>query len=578
MILLKPKKKASGGRSKHGDAAKVKELKEKPSPLQAEGQLLTPNWFWKAYINEQIVPPAVAAPLVEVADPQLSSPLSNGSKLQLPTAGGSQSSCPPPPVLVPSEMDPEFADVLTISRQRRLRSMATTFSIEELLPPRKVKSSRSDQLPAALIEIVEEKPQIPQVAAPALDPMLTDAVVTAHDFELVWGTRLSCQDTSFAEATLRSADRKLRNYEIIHTAIRNCLLDDLEIQVESKFFHVDRYLFTYFARNFRACRGPFLQLPVQQVPMRLLTQIYEWMLQDEAGFPVGPDMIPFYKAARFLGVQRLEEQYWSTFSASGDRGVWELNAVHTYLQAREHRCPEIMAAMLSRVRKCFLPLVASLEFLEFEASEVACLLRQDMLCVNSEDEVLFACLHWLDFAWPERRRHALHLLSQVRFCFLSPWLRRSLANFPENALLREIAQMPQVARWLWQATKQTAAVVANRQREEQKGGLVQKMLAEYRGQRATERYWTFCRGVPHHHDAKCPRHRELTFGTFRLFLHRLHSQAQRFMDDLCFVPNKHWATYRCCVDVEYFPEAERTCPRPPIYTRLLSSKQLSPPD
>jgi len=183
--------------------------------------------------------------------------------------------------------------------------------------------------------------------------------------------------------------------------------------------------------------------------MGMLVRIYEWMLGDDLAFPIGNELIPFFSAAKFLGVKKLLEQYWGTFSKRGDRGIWELNAFHTYLMAREFHCQDIMTVMLSRLRKCLLPLVASREFLEFDVNEVACLLGQDMLCVNSEDELFFAAVYWLNFAWEERKKHAVNLMSKVRFCFLSPWLLRSMDNNPENACIGEIAQMPEVSIQSW---------------------------------------------------------------------------------------------------------------------------------
>ncbi|XP_016971827.1 uncharacterized protein LOC108039357 [Drosophila rhopaloa] len=575
MLMVKKKSKSK----------KAKNVVKKVNLLEDPGKLLTPNWFWTRYINKQIVPPPVARPLVEVADPQMGSPLSNSSKLHMmdssgflaaSSISGIKTPCPPPPILIPNEMNPDFEDILTISRQRLLRNMGNTFDIEKILPKKKKnKKKKKGHLKPALIEIVEQKPEVPDPIPPVLDSMLTDAV-TAHDFELIWRTDSANPNISFAQALQQKANRKLANYEIIWEAIKNYLHDDLEIQIESKFYHVDRFLFTHFARNFRGCSGSFLQIPVQKVQMSLMIHIYNWMLGEAKGFPIGNDLIPFIMAAKFLGVRKLVQQYWNAFSPGGRSGVWELNAFHTYLVAREFRCPDTMALMMSRVRKCFLPLVASREFLEFDANEVACLLRQDMLCVNTEDEVFFACLYWVDFAWAERKKHAVHLLAKIRFALLSPSLRRSLCNFPETAHIGEIARLPQVVDWLWEGNQYCQAMLVNGQPSRQKGKAVQKLLEKYKQNKIPERYWTYCRGMPHHHDMRCPRHRELTFESFKRILHRLQSHSQKFMDGLRFVPNKYWYSYRCCVDVQFRPHCKRTCPKPPIYRKALRWDQRLP--
>lgn len=132
--------------------------------------------------------------------------------------------------------------------------------------------------------------------------------------------------------------------------------------------------------------------------MAVLIRIYEWMLNEEKTFVVGQNLISFYAAAHWLGVKQLIKQAWSTFSADGVYDIWEINAFQAYIMAKDYRCPEIMIVMQSRLRKCFLPIVASWEFLEFDVNEVTTLLEQDMLCVNSEDEIFFAVFHWLNYS------------------------------------------------------------------------------------------------------------------------------------------------------------------------------------
>ncbi|XP_017065777.1 uncharacterized protein LOC108104308 isoform X2 [Drosophila eugracilis] len=306
-------------------------------------------------------------------------------------------------------------------------------------------------------------------------------------------------------------------------------------------------------------------LPVQKVQISQIAKLYEWMLCEGKPFPAGPEAISIFSAAKFLGIEDLMEQYWTAFSRKGELAIWEMTAFHIYLLAKELRCSEIMTVMFGRIRKCFLPLVASWEFLEFNVNEVTCMLSNDMLCVNSEDEIFFAAFYWLDFAWNERKKHAVKVMSAVRFGILSPWLRRSICNVPENDRIGEIGQLPEVCRWLWQGTMVSQAIVVDGQKSQDK--YVKMHLDEWQRHKIPERYWIYCLGVPHHHDYKCSRFRELTYETFKRFLHSLHAHAQIFMDSLQFVPNKIWNTYRCCVDVTYRPYRDRNCRKPQFYSK-----------
>jgi len=183
--------------------------------------LLTPSWFWNEYINRQIVPPPVAHPLLNVADPQLSSPISNCSKLDIQdnsgvaavtSVCGEMSPCPPPPILYPNYMSSDFADIITIARQRRLRSAGKAFSIEDIMP----KEEETEEIkPEPEKKTSREWLEVPDRTPPAVDRMLTDGV-TANDFEIVWKSdSLANMDRhlSCAEIILNKANRKLGKFE-----------------------------------------------------------------------------------------------------------------------------------------------------------------------------------------------------------------------------------------------------------------------------------------------------------------------------------------------------------------------------
>lgn len=416
--------------------------------LEGSNKLLTPNWYWYRYIDEQIVPLQMSSSLVQVAESNMLSPISNlrsklcisvSSGLDVASMASSESiKCPPPPIMFPKRVDSDFSVVLTISRQRRFRNRYSSIRVAPL-------GAESIQ------------------PSPDGDPILRSGG-TFRDYEVIWRPMSAKLDESWAENILRSHTGQMSkfrnilsyiqglppntysgNNEIMWKAIRMCWFDDLEIQIESRFLFVSRVVFTHFARNFRKLSSPFLQIPVQRIEMAILARIYEWMLDEEESFLVNQNLLAFYAAAYCLGVKPLMKQAWNIISSNEDYDIWEINAFRTYIMARDFRCQDIMVAMLSRLRKSFLPIVASWEFLEFDVNEVTSLLEQDMLCVNSEDEIFFAAFHWLDYSWAERKKFAAMVMQKVRFSLVSPWLRRSICNVPENDRIGEIAQIPEVS-------------------------------------------------------------------------------------------------------------------------------------
>ncbi|EDW53255.1 uncharacterized protein LOC6612591 [Drosophila sechellia] len=530
--------------------------------LGGSNKLLTPNWYWYRYIDEQIVPLPMSSSLVQVAESNLLSPISNlRSKLCISVSSGldvasmaSRESikCPPPPVMFPKRVDADFSVVLTISRQRRFRNKYSSIRVAPL----------------------GAEPSQPR--CPDGDPILR-AGRTFRDYEVIWRPMSAKLGESWAENILRSHTGQMSNNEIMWKAIKMCWFDDLEIQIESRFLFVSRIVFTHFARNFRKLSSPFLQIPVQKIEMAILARIYEWMLDEEESFLVNQNLLAFYAAAYCLGVKPLMKQAWNIISSNEDYDIWEISAFRNYIMARDFRCQDIMAAMLSRLRKSFLPIVASWEFLEFDVNEVTSLLEQDMLCVNSEDEIFFAAFHWLDYSWAERKKFAAMVMQKVRFALLSPWLRRSICNVPENDRIGEIAQIPEIWSLIWEGTLLCQVIIALGEPECRKSTTVRRMLKDFEEKTVNERNWVFCEGVPHHHDRKCARYRELTYESFKRFLHRLHNQSVIFMNNLQLVPNRITNTYCCCIDVNFCPDDERTCPMPPFYREHLDLDKKFPP-
>ncbi|XP_030381992.1 uncharacterized protein LOC115629631 [Scaptodrosophila lebanonensis] len=511
--------------------------------ISPSGAVLTPRWFWRDYIDSQTVPRHQVHQLIRAAGLahaiEFSSPLSVRSKLCVVRTSNND--------LVARDVDLSLGvpdhnvlNIIDISRHRKFRPVSKTFSIGGM-------GDSSTQKYVIYDKELESEASL--------------ARRTCHDFELVWKPLSANLNVSTARYFITEESNILEPYQVLAKAVRQFWHDNLELQVESKFFHVDRYVFTRHANNFADCCNLFLQIPVHKVQMGVLTRLYGWMLDEKSELLIEEQLVPMFISAKFLGVRELIEQYWHTFSISGDLGLWEQDAFHAYLAAREHRCEEMMALMLTRVRKMFLPLVASLEFLQLEVNEVAYLLRQDTLCVNSEDEVFFAAIRWLDYKWPSRKESIATVMASVRFRHLAPWIRRSICCAPENAVLKEVGHTCQVVAFLWDAAKFCLAAINFESPHHARCPIIRK----YRNEKCDERFWVYCPGVPHHHDVKCPRFRELTYETFNLHLVRVQNYAVAYAQALKYVPNKFWNTYHCCKDQDLKSPDRRKCPRPPVY-------------
>uniref|UniRef100_B4N5D6 GK20552 n=1 Tax=Drosophila willistoni TaxID=7260 RepID=B4N5D6_DROWI len=321
---------------------------------------------------------------------------------------------------------------------------------------------------------------------------------------------------------------------------------------------------------------PVELLTICILPMAVMPLIYDWMLTESEELDVDDQFIPLFIAAMYLGVQQLLEHYWYTLSLNHDMGLCEMTAFHAYMKGRILGCGEILPILVCKLRKIFIPLVASTEFLRLTAHEVHLLFKQDTICVNCEDEVFFAAVRWFEFNWPVRKKFVNLIMSAVRFRHLSPWLRRSLDHLRENDLIKEISEMPQVTARLWDSAKYCTAWMTG---TTEMGRRKRTIFSKYLRNKCIERYWVYCPGVPHHHDIKCPRYRELTYNTFKRLLTKVQTHFLDYIDSLKFIPNKYWNTFKCCPDIDLNAENTRVCPRPKFYSTevpyILKSENLS---
>ncbi|XP_017094550.2 uncharacterized protein [Drosophila bipectinata] len=551
------------------------DAQSKLKPLENPDALLTPKWFWQNYIDNNIVPKSVTDALLKEADPGFT-PLSHASKQSIMDYSlRYKPRCEPIPEIKSfgKKLNDWFNYTVFISRDRLNLPTCKAFDIEEyktqLLPSSKLQNKKKDKKSDATKDKEMTVSFLPFEFSPNLKGKMT-----YHDYEIIWKRKDENLEICRAVQLMQRMGRALSPAELLVESVKNFWYDDLELQVESKIFLVNRYIFTCFAKKFEDCRGNLLQFAGIQMRMEFLIHLYDWMISEDVTIEINDHLIEYYKAAKFLGIDFLEQQYWTTFSLSGDAGIWEQNAFYIYLLARAENCEDVMSMMMVRIRKSFLPLVASHEFLEFNANEVAFLLAQDTICVNSEDEVFFSAVLWLEYRWEERKKDTAFVMSSVRFAHISPWLRLSLTNRKENSIIKEIMKDEKVLGYLWLANKYCQARIYNQcQVIPTHINAIKELMEAYNSIKIEERFWVYCLGVAHHHDNECCRYRELTYETFKRFLHRLMYHAESFMEDLKFIPNRIGNHYICCYDKVMKLVETRQCPRPLFYTKALNSQE-----
>ncbi|XP_023170935.2 uncharacterized protein LOC111599496 isoform X2 [Drosophila hydei] len=334
-----------------------------------------------------------------------------------------------------------------------------------------------------------------------------------------------------------------RSIELMVASVRNFWFDNLELKIGNYFMHVDRYVFCHYMKGFQDYSNCYLELPSHKIKMSLMVKMYNWIIDDTEELALGHNFLRMYTMAKYMNVRYLLEQYWHSFSIPGKLGFWEQEAFQAYLPSRNLESGDLMAIFLSRIQKCFLPLVASSEFASLKVEELTYLLKLDIICVNTEDEVFFAALRWLEYDWQHREQYVVQVMATVRFRLISPWLHYSIIYSPEKSTIRKLSENHIVRAMLWHACLYNQSLYAVNTNPQNANN---ELITQYLEVRDVERKWGYCASVPHHHVAKCCRSRQLTYDMFKRFLNVLQVRANEFMDALKIVPNKYLHSYTCC--------------------------------
>ena len=180
-------------------------------------------------------------------------------------------------------------------------------------------------------------------------------------------------------------------------------------------------------------------LPDDQVTPTAFYKIYEWMLADE-NFLTRSSFAEIFKAAKFLKIQDLLSQCMCCIDDM--RVIGEREALSIYLEAKEINEKSLQDYMRMKISKIFLTFVASWEFLELTQDEVEDFFKSNRLGVNSELDMLFSGIRWLQHNWSQRKKSIPTLLRFVRFELIQSWQLVELKRFPRE--LEHIFKYPEV--------------------------------------------------------------------------------------------------------------------------------------
>lgn len=170
-------------------------------------------------------------------------------------------------------------------------------------------------------------------------------------------------------------------------------------------------------------------LPEDKVSPVAFFEIYNWMLSDDGNVPRS-NFAEIYKAAQFLNVHELMSQLMCCIDDK--KLIGEREALSIYLEAKQAGEKSLQSFMISKISKIFLTFVASWEFLQLNFDEIGEFFKSNRLGVNSELDMLFASIRWLQHEWPSRAQNVARLFKLVRFELIQSWQLIELKKFPKE--------------------------------------------------------------------------------------------------------------------------------------------------
>ncbi|ALC48394.1 CG8260 [Drosophila busckii] len=186
-------------------------------------------------------------------------------------------------------------------------------------------------------------------------------------------------------------------------------------------------LLLYAYSDFFKERRGMCQVDLRKTPItaQLFQEIYEWMLEPDKR-PALENITEIYLAACYLQIKDLTEHCFLILCSDN---FCELDAFDVLILCRNiAELGDVSLALIRRISKCALVIMSSPHFLRLSELQVSALAESNELAVNSECEVAFAVLRWLQQNWPERRESMVKVLSNVRYEYFPPLMLTKLID------------------------------------------------------------------------------------------------------------------------------------------------------
>lgn len=208
--------------------------------------------------------------------------------------------------------------------------------------------------------------------------------------------------------------------KLIVNEYKNPTTSDIFIQIGDVNFQCHMLILQSFSKFFLRLtkKVKIVQFKVEDIQSDAFCRIYKWMISKSKKIE-RERLISLLLGAEYLEVDQLTHQCLNLIQNSD----WfkEDQAYLLYKEALQWKCEKVQILMMKQVKKIFLTIVASRDFVKMTRDEVMKWLHLDNIGVNSEVDVFYAAVRWLLHDWQGREQYSMDIMKLIRFGLFPAW-------------------------------------------------------------------------------------------------------------------------------------------------------------
>ena len=222
---------------------------------------------------------------------------------------------------------------------------------------------------------------------------------------------------------------------------------DILVQIDGKKFECQLLILQCYSDFFakRSKDEKVIELNGSDINPNAFCSIYRWMISTSKQIE-RDGLISLLIGAEYLQVPQLIEQCWNLIQ--NINWFQEDQAYLLYKEAKTWKYDKIQSMMMKQVKKIFLTVVGTLDFIKMDKNEVKQWLQLENIGINSEVEIFYAAARWLLYDWNERQKHLMELMSEVRFGLFPAWRIVILRKNDNTGKLQEMLKNQELQKYL----------------------------------------------------------------------------------------------------------------------------------